>query len=590
MSATLASKAPSHPTDCLRSLGYTGQVRLRGRWGQLLRESADFYGALSVDSVLHGFRVRAGLPAPGSPMGGWASETSEMTFGQWVSGLSRASAVLGEPRLAERSADLLDGYALTLSPSRETGMTVYAWEKLICGLVDAGRYAGYRQATDLLPSLVDARPEVVGKQDATARYFMGSPSPSSTEWYTLPENLIRASQLLQSPDLLSVAREFYYPTYWSKFRQVPRDGRKWGVPAYLHAYSHVNTFASLAAAYEVEQDPDLLTMLRHAYEWVTTTQCFATGGYGPREFTVAEDGTLGRSLEWTSDSSEIVCGSWAAFKLSSALLTFTGEARYADWAELLIYNGIGSCLAPRLDGLSPYYDNYRMGDGAKLPYPEAWPCCSGSYAQAVPHIADLVYFSDADGIYVATYLPSQLHVKEPFAGVVTIDTGFPSGIDATITVAPDHGPAQFAMNLRLPYWSSATQVRVNGEPVGNRATPQGWLRLERSWLTGDVIQIQFAPSLELKPVDPAHPRRAAVMYGPVVLAQEVMDAWPFAIADPVEYIDLADHLERVEDELVFSPVGPGTPRMRPGLFRPLFAYPERRPYRVYHDLDQRRLI
>ncbi len=49
----------------LRDLGYTGAVRLTaGPLADRLANVAQVYGGLSLDSVLKGFRERAGLAAP----------------------------------------------------------------------------------------------------------------------------------------------------------------------------------------------------------------------------------------------------------------------------------------------------------------------------------------------------------------------------------------------------------------------------------------------------------------------------------------------------------------------------------------------
>lgn len=576
--------------DRLSGVGYTGRVRLRGALGERLEGAAEFYAGLPVDDVLHGFRVRAGLPSRGHPLGGWARETSEMTFGQWVSGLARMSAVLGRADLAERASVLLDGYFGALGDRRSTGMTLYSWEKLVCGVVDLTVYGNDDSAVQRLPGLVERLPSLSGTMDATPEYFMGSSSPDATEWYTVAENLYRGGLTLGDEGVLDEAARFHYPGFWDRFADPAQSDGGWDVPGYLHAYSHLNTFASAAMVFEVHRDPAMLTVLRQAYAWATTTQCFATGGYGPREFTVADDGSLGRSLEWTPDSAEIICGTWAAFKFSTALLRFTGEAHYADWAERLVYNVVASCLRPQPDGRSPYYDDYRLGSAAKLPYPEAWPCCSGSYAQVMPHVADLIYFEAPGEISIALYLPSELLLAEPLGGRLVMSGEVPADPEVEVRVELPGSPQDFDVRLRIPPWAATMAVSVNGEVV-HPAEDLGWMRLRRVWRNGDRVRVRFTPRLRLESVDRAHPHRAAVVFGPVVLAQEVMDAWPFTLAGPSDRMDLDDHLERLAgEELEFRPTAPGSARMPPGVFRPLSRFPERRPYRVYHDLQELRLI
>ena len=97
-------------------------------------------------------------------------------------------------------------------------------------------------------------------------------------------------------------------------------------------------------AYAVTGDAKYLQIIKNAYDFLQNTQCYATGGFGPSEFIATSDGGLGRALETRFDTFETGCGSWAAFKLTRYLMSFTGEARYGDWTERIFYNGIGAAL------------------------------------------------------------------------------------------------------------------------------------------------------------------------------------------------------------------------------------------------------
>jgi hypothetical protein len=587
--AGLASGADSQRAGGLRSLGYEGRVRLHGRFGERLARAQSLYTELSIDDVLHGFRVRAGMPSTSAGLSGWASETSEMTFGQWVSGLCRMSAVAGNREPAQRALDLLSGYFATLPRSLATDMSLYAWEKLLCGVVDATVLAGFDGAT-ALPRLVEAMPAVRGKQDATPTRFMGSSDLRSTEWYTLGENLLRAAAAAGDSAIADRARQFTYPGFWRRLLDGPDDRGHWRVPAFLHAYSHVNSLSSAAAFGAIDGDPDGVAIARAGYDWACSTQCFATGGFGPREFTTAQDGSLGASLEWTPDSAEIVCGAWAAFKLASALIESTGSARFLDWAERLLYNGIGSCIEPRPDGRSPYYDDYRLGSAAKLPYPAAWPCCSGSYAQAVPHVANLVYFSAGADVHVGLYLDSEVRLDLPGSPRLVQRADLLTGDTSTIRVYAPDAPVRFRLRLRAPPWADSIDIRVNGERQFGPAD-DGWLSVDRVWADSDEVAIAFGCTVRAVAVDPQHPSRIAVVDGPIVLAQEVMDAWPFTLPGPANLLDLPDHLRSDgEGARSYRPVAPGSRRMPAGRLHPFADYPERRPYCIYHDVNHSRLI
>jgi len=574
----------------LRALGYSGGVTLTGRLGERIADAAATYGGMSVDSVLKGFRRRAGIPAPGVDLTGWSSDSSEPTFGQWVSGLARLSAVLGDATLAQHAADLVDGYAKTLPANHRTGMGTYGWEKLVCGLVDAAQFAGHGEALEVLSAVVRADQFDLTRAPATANDFSGDGPGGTLEWYTLSENLYRGYQLTGDPALREAAQTWHYDAYWSRFLQAPLPGDRWDIPAWLHAYSHVNTFASVAAAYAVDRDPDHLTILRNAYDWLDQTQTFATGGFGPCEFTMPEDGTLGQSLEWRSESAEIVCGTWAAFKLCSALLTETGEARYADWVERLVYNGIGATTPVQPGGRTPYYADYRLGVATKLPYWHDWPCCSGTYVQAVAHLSDLVYFATPTGLATALYVPSQVTWDHDGDRVtLTQQTDFPRTDHSRFQVTAPR-PVELELRFRVPGWTTAMTVHVNGRSSVTRCVPGTWVAVQRTWTSTDVVTIDFGATLRAEPVDAFHPNRVAMAFGPVVLAQDLDWVAPFTAPVPWAMLDWDSHLVREGADLLFRPAGAGTHRMQPGLFRPFYDVPERLPYRLYHDLDRFRLV
>jgi hypothetical protein len=577
------------PPTVLRSLGYTGQVLLRGPLAERVADAAATYGDLPVDDVLKGFRRRAGLPAPGNDMAGWAVESTEATFGQWVSGIARLSAVLRDGALAARVGELVDGYAATIASTYDTGMSTYGWEKLVCGLVDAAVYAGNDRALPLLSKVVRAQTYDRHGSNATANDFSGGEMPT-LEWYTLSENLYRGFLAGGDGALCEEAGRFHYDDYWSRFQQRPQPGGRWNIPAWLHAYSHVNTFASAAAAYRVHGDTHYLDVVRNAYDWLIETQNFATGGFGPHEFTMAEDGSLGRSLEWTTDSAEITCGSWAAFKMCSELLAFTGEARYADWVEQLVYNGIGATIPVQPDGRTPYYQDYRLGTATKLPYLSAWPCCSGTYVQAVAHLADLVYYRAGKDLAIALYVPSEVSWTTGGRDLtLRQDTTFPEGNDVRITVQAD-GSVPLVLRLRVPTWATAMSLELNGIALEEPCPAGDWAIIDRVWQPGDVLTVRLNARLQALPVDAFHPHRVALAFGPVVLAQDVDWVMPFDAPVPWQMIDWESHLSRQGSELLFLPTAPGTHRMEPGLFRPFYDVPERRPYRIYHDLGRSRIV
>jgi len=66
----------------LSAFNYSGVRLLPSRWQQQFQHTRDYYFALPNDDILRDFRLRAGQPAPGRPLGGWYSGDDK---GQWHS-------------------------------------------------------------------------------------------------------------------------------------------------------------------------------------------------------------------------------------------------------------------------------------------------------------------------------------------------------------------------------------------------------------------------------------------------------------------------------------------------------------------------
>ncbi len=553
-------------------------VRLReSRWRQQVEGAREYYLNLPDDDILHGFRAAAGMPAPGKALGGWCQQDSSMVFGQWLSGMARLYRATGDSALWEKSSRLLAGWAKTVPASGDCGMRHYAYDKLVCGLVDQHLYAGHPDAVPLLEKVTafaqrsfEREPRTVTPSHNTEYY--GLPQ----EWYTLSENQYRAWQATGNPMFKEFAAVWHYPQYWNKFSDTALPSGTSGV----HAYSHVNTFSGAAMAYAVTGDPVYLRIIRNFHDFMQNTQCYATGGYGPNERFMNADGSLGRALETRSDTFETLCGSWAGFKLTRYLMQFSGEARYGDWMERLFYNGSGAALPLRPGGRNFYYSDYRTSGGIKTDYWENFTCCSGTYIQDMADYHNLIYYKDAASLYVNLYVPSEV----TWDGIsLSQETGYPETETSTLTVGGG-ASRSFALKFRVPGWSREMSLAVNGQPSGVECKPGEWATIQRDWKPGDRVEARIPLRLRYEAVDRWHPRRVAIVRGPVVLALDYNYHAP-AFELPREEADLSKWLVADSSPAVYRVNRPdGRPvRLR---IRPFYQMAEDFPYLMYFDLDK----
>ncbi|NJD10304.1 MAG: hypothetical protein FIB01_07615 [Gemmatimonadetes bacterium] len=560
----------------LEPFDYRGVALGPGRWQQQYASARDFYLGVSDDDILCGFRRAANLPAPGKPLGGWAARDSSTVFGQWLQAMSRTSRANDDKEMAAKAAKLIDEWAKTLGANNDPRMRHYPWEKLLGGLSDAHQYLGYDSAR-LMERITDW---AIANLDRTRTPAANTPwelhSGTPLEWYTLGENLYRAYQLTGNAKYREFGDVWRYDAYWNRFAETSDPRGAQGV----HAYSHCNSFSGAAMLYQLDGDPRLLQILKNFYDFLQNTQCYATGGFGPAERYVYHDGALGASLETRVDSFEAPCCSWASFKLARYLMTLTGEARYGDWLERLLYNAIGASLPIVENGKHFYYADYHLGAGLKYYSRSNYTCCSGTYFQDVAEYQNLIYFRDRDALYVNLYLPSTVEWQRDGGPVrLTQETKYPDAEQVTLRLDPA-APATFALRFRVPAWARDVSCRVNGSATEVAAKPGEWASLAREWRKGDIVELTIPLRFRRVPIDEWHPNRVAVVRGPVVYAQQIPHKNVVRI--PPDDDALNDFFIAGNDPTVFRFKGQIEASQRDD-FMPFYRFAELERYRLYHD-------
>jgi DUF1680 family protein len=495
------------------------------------RHNHQLFLDLNEDSLLKPFRQLSGLPAPGEDMGGWYSPSSlfdpprNMTgyipghsFGQYLSGLARAYAVTGDKATQAKVQRLVSGFAPTVSQKFYQGYCIpaYTFDKTNCGLIDAHQYARDPQALAVLNHATDAVLPFLPPKALDRAEMMARPHKNIAftwdESYTLPENFYLAYQRGAGSRYRQLARRFLQDdTYFD-----PLSENKNVLPG-QHAYSHVNALSSAMQAYLTDGSQKHLAAARNGFAFVQQ-QSFATGGWGPNEgFQDPNGNGLADSLTKTHSSFETPCGAYGHFKITRYLMGVTGDSRYGDSMETVLYNTILGARPIRSDGVSFYYSDYNH-DAKKVDYGEKWPCCSGTFPQLTADYGISSYFRSAKGINVNLYVPSRVTWQQGSARVsLTQQTQYPTNGDTSMHMDLSH-PERFAVALRIPAWAGrSTKVRVNGKPIDIALTPGTWASIDRTWKDGDRIELSLDMPLRLAPIDERHPQVVALLYGPVAL-------------------------------------------------------------------------
>lgn len=552
------------------------------------RANHAFFLALSEDSLLKPFRQRAGLPAPGEDMGGWYSFSDEFdppnnmtgyipghSFGQYLSALARAYAITGDKPTQAKVHRLVEGFAQTITPKfyENYPLPAYTFDKSNCGLIDAHQFAHDPNALPALARATDAVLPYLPAKALTRPEMAARPHPNIAftwdESYTLPENFFLAYKRSGDKRYLTLAERFlqdkdYFDPLAAGDNVLPHQ----------HAYSHVNALSSASQAYLVLGSEKHLRAARNGFDYVLA-QSFATGGWGPNEtFCEPGSGVLGSSLTSTHSSFETPCGSYGHFKIVRYLMRITGDSRYGDSMEKVLYNTVLGARPIKTGGFSFYYSDYN-NQGLKFYYPERWPCCSGTFPQVTADYGISSYFRSPDGIHVNLFIPSRVSWNQNGARVALEQrTSYPYTSEIELRVRTDR-PETFSINLRVPAWAgNGTSISINGGKSDLDLKPGSFAAIRREWKDGDRIEYTIDRPLRLEAVDAQHPNTVALLCGPLTL---------FGINSPQSRFTRAQLLAARQ-------MASGSPQWRvesavaPVSFLP-FSDIEDQAYRLYHEVS-----
>ena len=331
--------------------------------GHYQRTHAHFL-KLDEDRILKVYRQRAGLPAPGADMGGWYDAEGFVPghlIGQFISGLSRIHATTGDPLAAAKARRLVEGYAAAFekdgnpyaSPKASTTWPCYILDKYEIGLLDAANLAGIPEARALLPRVIQAR------------------RPSSRTTLDRTPDSPRPGALRRA---IHPAREPLQDLRTDRRQEVPGHGQ--AVPARQRVLQPARRGRQHSAGEARVQPHDCAEFggkgVSHARrreiparhperrDMLEQTQQYASGGSAPKEaFVKPHSGELAASLISTRDHFEAPCGYYAHSRLARYLMSFTGDARYGDGLERLLFNTVLGAIEPDDTGGYFYYSDYQ---------------------------------------------------------------------------------------------------------------------------------------------------------------------------------------------------------------------------------------
>jgi DUF1680 family protein len=323
-----------------------------------------------------------------------------------------------------------------------------------------------------------------------------------------------------------------------------------------HAVTAAYLWCGAADVYAETGEQALLEALARLWEDVTARKMYITGGTAALHTGEADRRLLKR---WPRDSIHEAFG--APYQLPNRtaynetcanignamwnwrMLALTGEAKYAEVMERVLYNSMLSGLG--IEGRDFFYTNpLRRIQGEPLlsndsvaRWPDTTPaspvhcfCCPPNVARTLAELGGWAYGVTPGAVWVHLYGGS---VFENGGVRLVQKTRYPW--DGRVTITVEKTPeANWTLRLRVPAWARGAKLRVNGAGSGVEARPESYAELERRWSPGDSVVLDLPMEvalIEAHPLVEETRNQVAVMRGPLVYCLESVDL-PDGVALP----------------------------------------------------------
>ena len=276
-------------------------------------------------------------------------------------------------------------------------------------------------------------------------------------------------------------------------------------------------------------DAELLAASITRWDDMVATKTALTGGNGSRHSGEA----FGDGFELPPDRAyNETCAAIASFQWSWRLLLATGDGRYADLMERILYNGFAASLST--DGRRFFYvnplqrrdDHFEDDDPGRRREWFSCACCPPNIMRLTASLEHYIATVAGDVLYLHQLTGSRIAARLPPGNVsLSTATSYPWAGTAEIRVhrAPD---AACGLAVRIPGWCRDASVSVNGRPHASGTDDRGYLIVRRRWQPGDTVTL----SMDMTPRLTYPGRRidalrgtAAVERGPLVYCFEQVD-------------------------------------------------------------------
>jgi len=499
---------------------------------------------LDPERLLHNFRVNAGLSSSAIPLEGWESPGCGLRghfTGHYLSACAALIAKEGDALLRKRISYMIDelavcqqkmgGKYLSAFPESEfdtlekkyggVWAPYYTLHKIMQGFLDVYTVTGNPKSYQVLLNIADyveARMSKLPEAEIEKILYSAEANPTN-EAGGMNEVLHNLYAVSKDPKHLKLAEVF--DRKW--FSQPLADGKD--ILSGLHSNTHIVLVNGYARRFENTSEVNFREAAENFWDMLIHHHAYVNGSSsGPRPISTTPTSRIAEHWGHADHLSATLTGEIAEScvthntqKLTANLFCWTAAPKYADEYKNTFYNAVlpiqnseNGEVVYHLPLGSPRTKNFLKENDFK--------CCNGSGIEAFAHLNSNIYFHDQNNLWVNLFIPSTVNWKEKGIKLEQM-TGFPEEPKTRIRISAEK-PTSFALKLLIPSWANAqTRVLVNGQSVKNKIKPLSFATIDRTWKTGDTIDLVFDYEFHLKSM-PDNQNVIALLFGPVLLAFE----------------------------------------------------------------------
>ncbi len=284
-----------------------------------------------------------------------------------------------------------------------------------------------------------------------------------------------------------------------------------------HAVRATLLCAGLAAAADANAREDYAQAARRLWTNMVSRKMHITGAVGA----FAADEKFGPDYVLPNDAYLETCAAVGAGFFHQNMFLLCNEGRYVDELERVLYNGVLSGVS--LQGNSYFYEN-PLEASSRQRWDWHWcPCCPPMFLKIMAAMPGYVYATDNDSLYVNLFVGSRLTASMRGKRLaLSQKTRYPWDGKVDLEIETDE-PVEFALRIRIPEWSEAFTLSVNGASGEKPSGDSGYAVLRRAWNSGDRVSFEIPLPVRLVHANPnvkANTGRAALMRGPLVYCVE----------------------------------------------------------------------